>query len=133
MNAQPLRSRTVAWQVLIGLVLLWLSSVLHAATLTATVDRTTISSNETFTLTLQIDTRSALGQPDLSLPNSQPRQVSLSLGSHHAGLPPPQRGQSMHPSRDLPPTYDQPRKPVQKQLCNHDGHGFPLHGVTDKH
>ncbi|MEH6471722.1 MAG: BatD family protein [Halopseudomonas sp.] len=67
MNTQPLRSRTITWQVLIGLGLLWLSSMLHAATLTATVDRTTISSNETFTLTLQIDTRSALGQPDLSL------------------------------------------------------------------
>ena len=44
---------------------LW-GGAIHAATLTASIDRSTVSIDETLTLTLQIDSRSVTGQPDLT-------------------------------------------------------------------
>ena len=53
--------------LLVCIALLWLSGLAQAATLTASVDRTRVASDETLNLSLKIDTRAATGQPDLSL------------------------------------------------------------------
>ncbi|MEH6649849.1 MAG: BatD family protein [Motiliproteus sp.] len=55
--------------LLTALLLLWTalgSNLSHAATFTASIDRSTVSIDETLTLTLRIDSRSATGQPDLT-------------------------------------------------------------------